>query len=97
MSTEKMREEFEAAVALEAKEPVLAVYLSRRGDTYSTSTLHFAWWAWKASRAAIEVELPALRSITMGRRENEHDSGFNAGVELCIDAIESLGLKVKEA
>lgn len=51
--TDKMREEFETAVALEAKEPVLAVYLSRRGDTYSTSTLHFAWWAWKASRAAL--------------------------------------------
>ncbi|MBJ2292647.1 hypothetical protein JFT44_22270 [Pseudomonas sp. MF5691] len=51
--TDKMREEFETAVALEAKEPVLAVYLSRRDDTYSTSTLHFAWWAWKASRAAL--------------------------------------------
>ncbi|WP_339496912.1 hypothetical protein [Pseudomonas sp. EA_15y_Pfl1_P101] len=50
---DKMREEFETAVALEAKEPVLAVYLSRRDDTYSTSTLHFAWWAWKASRAAL--------------------------------------------
>ena len=51
--TNKMREEFETAVALEAKEPVLAVYLSRRHDTYSTSTLHFAWWAWKVSRAAL--------------------------------------------
>ena len=51
--TDKMREEFETAVALEAKEPVLAVYLSRRDDTYSTSTLHFAWWAWKASRGAL--------------------------------------------
>lgn len=51
--TDKMREEFETAVALEAKEPVLAVYLSRRDDTYSTSTLHFAWWAWKASHAAL--------------------------------------------
>ncbi|WP_455884726.1 hypothetical protein [Pseudomonas spelaei] len=53
MSNDKMREEFETAVALEAKEPVLAVYLSRRDDTYSTSTLHFAWWAWKASNAAL--------------------------------------------
>lgn len=51
--SDKMREEFETAVALEAKEPVLAVYLSRRDDTYSTSTLHFAWWAWKQSRAAL--------------------------------------------
>lgn len=51
--TDKMSEEFETAVALEAKEPVLAVYLSRRDDTYSTSTLHFAWWAWKVSHAAL--------------------------------------------
>lgn len=52
MTDSKMREEFEKAVALEAGEPILAVYLSRRNDTYSTSTLHFAWWAWKRAHEA---------------------------------------------
>lgn len=95
MSSEKMREEFEEAIAEEAGQSLTAIQLSRKDDSYSTSPLIYAWWAWQASRAAIEVDLPSLRSITMGRRENEHDSGFNAGVELCIDAIESIGLKVK--
>lgn len=58
MTNDKMREEFEKAVALEAGEPILAVYLSRRNDTYSTSTLHFGWWAWKQSRAALPTWQP---------------------------------------
>lgn len=62
--TDKMREEFETAVALEAKEPVLAVYLSRRDDTYSTSTLHFAWWAWKQSRADLNALVGAEQQPT---------------------------------
>jgi hypothetical protein len=50
MSTEKMREEFEAAVAIKSGEPFAAIYFSRQGDTYKTSPLHFAWWAWQKSR-----------------------------------------------
>jgi hypothetical protein len=53
MNIEKMQAEFEAAISEKAGEPLLAIYLSRRGDTYSTSTLHFAWWAWQASRTAL--------------------------------------------
>ena len=82
MSNDKMREEFEAAVALEAKEPVLAVYLSRRDDTYSTSTLHFAWWAWKASREALVIELPKVIGSLM----------YSSDV---YEAVEAAGLKVK--
>lgn len=98
--TDKMREEFETAVALEAKEPVLAVYLSRRGDTYSTSTLHFAWWAWKASREALVIELPA--SPYMPDSEPESMTGYEIGEAQgrcdmwasVREAIESAGLKV---
>ena len=90
--TDKMREEFETAVALESKEPVLAVYLSRRGDTYSTSTLHFAWWAWKASRAALVVELPDADGLN---REHMLVQGFLEGVAHTRVAIEAAGLKVK--
>ncbi len=82
MSNDKMREEFEAAVALEAKEPVLAVYLSRRDDTYSTSTLHFAWWAWKASREALVIDLPKVIGSLM----------YSSDV---YEAIEAAGVKVK--
>lgn len=85
--TDKMREEFETAVALEAKEPVLAVYLSRRDDTYSTSTLHFAWWAWQQSRKVLVVELP---------EHYQYDSPGEVIPVLkdCRAAIEAAGLKV---
>jgi hypothetical protein len=101
MSTEEMQKEFEAAVALEAGEPILAIYLSRRNDTYSTSTLHFAWWAWKASRAALSVELPAI-GPTPDPPEDAFDDSYldahHASIRMrnrCLLAIDSLGLKVK--
>lgn len=82
--TDKMREEFETAVALEAKEPVLAVYLSRRDDTYSTSTLHFAWWAWKQSREALVIELP-----------DEDGMQGHLWAPDVVAAMEAAGVKVK--
>lgn len=50
---------------------------------------------WVASRAECVVEIPQLREVIYGRRENEHDSGFNTAIDLCFDAIESAGLKLK--
>lgn len=91
MSTEKMRADFEKF--RDQRNAVLEREGHKPGSKWHVTNAHYP--TWQASRAAIEVELPSLRAITMGRRENEHDSGFNAGVELCIDAIESLGLKVK--
>ena len=85
--SDKMREEFETAVALEAGEPVLAVFLSRRNDTYSTSTLHFAWWAWKQSRVALAVDLPEFWDCGAG--------GLVIGKDELIPALEAAGLKVK--
>lgn len=81
---DKVREEFETAVALEAKEPVLAVYLSRRDDTYSTSTLHFAWWAWKQSREALVIELP-----------DEDGMQGHLWAPDVVAAMEAAGVKVK--
>lgn len=84
---DKMREEFETAVALEAGEPVLAVYLSRRNETYSTSTLHFAWWAWQTSREVLVIELP--KTIHAGGPDD--DIYWPSDVRA---AIEAAGLKV---
>ena len=89
--SDKMREEFEAAIALEANEPVLSVYLSRRNETYSTSTLHFAWWAWQASRSAVVIELPEWN----GEPFNESVIfGHGIAKTQAISAIKSAGLKV---
>lgn len=94
--SDKMREEFEAAVALEAGEPVLAVYLSRRGCTYSTSTLHFAWWAWKQSRAMLTVEPP--EDFTNGGSPNARIliAHHREVVGLWVQSINAVGVKVKQ-
>ena len=94
MSTEKMREEFEAA------------YL--RGDFYAAEQgsevqfqdfrKHCAYVAyktgWKASRAAIEVKPPEKSWIETG-----DGGGFwgyeNHDIDLFLASIESLGIKVK--
>lgn len=58
MSAEKMREKFEAAT--------LEIYanadLVRKDEGYRNAHIQSAWWGWKASRAAIEVELPVAIS-----------------------------------
>lgn len=92
MDTNKMREDFEAAISEETGVSLTAIQLSRKDDSYSTSPLFYAWWAWQASRAAVVVELP---------------DSFGAMTHPCADkdevmdpqevrsAIEAQGLKVK--
>ncbi len=91
MSIEKMREEFEAAYVKEM--------VRRHGEGFRSSAVHsikmdspmveIALWAWQASRAAIEVELP------------EHFEYDNPGevfpaIKDCRKAIEDAGLKVSQ-
>lgn len=57
MDTNKMREQFESAIAEEAGQSLTAIQLSRKDDSYSTSPLIYAWWAWQASREAVVVDI----------------------------------------
>lgn len=67
MSTEKMREEFEAW-AMKKHSHYLAPFKRVNGsdpridgaDRYLHSEVQQDWAVWQASRAAIEVELPAV-------------------------------------
>lgn len=93
MSTEKMREEFEAKYALPD-----GLYWCEQSGQYVG---HPQFWlftdrleVWINSRAAIEVELPSHV------REEEFDDysmtvGYNLAIDSCANTIESLGLKVK--
>lgn len=97
MSTEKMREEFEAAYMKDVSERFRAAEVSdeewiERGSSgeYRSFRAAGAWWAWQASRAAIEVELPSCRDSSSAYFGDE----CYAPDEL-VKAIESLGLKVK--
>ena len=58
---EKMREEFEVWVLLEAERSGYAYIdkvLSKFGESYTTTWVDSAWQGWKSSRAALCVELP---------------------------------------
>lgn len=97
MSTEKMREIFEAAYMRDlvgSSTEDAPLWLERGSDgEYRSFQARGAWWAWQASRAAIEVELPEEYVLppTM-----DMQSLANACREQDIAAIQSLGLKVKE-
>ena len=95
MSTEKMREEFEAWYLVARSGPDLdpAHDLNLDGDgVYYYQETFLMWKAWQASRAAIEVELPALENSS-----SYHDGADqrDAKVMECRKSIESLGLRVK--
>jgi len=102
MNIEKMREEFEEALiamhvstGLPRSTAKAMVEVKCNGQYASPSTMG-AWWAWQASRAAIEVELPVeddTRCDTVA--EEARQEAYNQGVGECRFAIESLGLKVK--
>lgn len=95
--SDKMREEFEEAYADYCAEHGWKTYTAFHmlSEVYVKASTELAWNMWKASRASLVIELPKIRRIVMGRRENECDSGFNDAVDLCTDAIVSAGLKVK--
>lgn len=97
MSTEKMREEFESAVLRNwPKAPLNRCdVVSSRAGQYADEIVQRAWWGWQASRAALVIELPAA---PFG--ENSYETAvFSEGTKhmrnLCSNAIEAQGMKVK--
>lgn len=103
MSAEKMREEFEADWGFTNEEqdcyfiPELNMYgserVNRAADSKSSAWIYFQR-GWKASRASIEVELPAPNNdYTYSDREI---GGACEHYRRAKAAIESLGLKIKQ-
>ncbi|MEQ1005350.1 hypothetical protein ABLT12_30060 [Pseudomonas aeruginosa] len=54
------------------------------------------WEAWKASRAALRVELPERRDPLnwTGDDENPRSAGFNACLERVTEALQQAGIEV---
>jgi hypothetical protein len=100
MPEEKMREDFEAAIAIESGEPITAIFLSRKDGSYATSALRFAWWAWQKSRMDLVIELPPAPAEPEEPEEaidDSHMDAFHAANRMrsaCQKAIEAAGLKV---
>ncbi|MFU3252388.1 hypothetical protein ACM7LX_10965 [Pseudomonas aeruginosa] len=105
-----MREEFEAAIFAEVNEQRAAEgefvlqhpegLLARDDDgSYSIRWVKSAWWAWKASRAALRVELPeraVLPEYTEHRLLYCERTGFNACLERVKKALQQAGIEVKQ-
>ncbi|WP_413787429.1 hypothetical protein [Salmonella enterica] len=62
--------------------------------------VELSWDAWKESRSAIEIELPAINDISSDDYPIpdlvDWDDGRNAGIKECAEAIRAAGIKVKE-
>lgn len=97
--TDKIREEFEAW----ASKQRLPVKKDGVATTYAYKETDIAWQAWKASRAAVVVDLPQV----VGYQDDTGDVGADSdrmdgevfyGLLRAIDvedAIEAAGLRVK--
>jgi len=83
MSTEKMREEFEKF--RNERNAVLESEGHKPGSKWHVTNAHYP--TWQASRAAIEVELP---------QQSGANRDWNQAIRYCHQAIESLGLKIKQ-
>lgn len=96
MSTDKIREEFEMAYAAEQKEVYTAhgedyfdskeCFLMHEDGYYLYDNTQSAWWGWTASRATIEVGLPADIKTMAGPVMYAED---------VRESIRGAGLKVK--
>ncbi|WP_273648960.1 hypothetical protein [Pseudomonas aeruginosa] len=98
-----MREEFEAWVWDIYEEKLWfdmnrEFVLKRNGDEYFGNFLNDRWEAWKASRAALRVELPERRDPlnSTGDDENPRSAGFNDCLERVTEALQQAGIEVKQ-
>ena len=64
---------------------------SKFGDDYSVTWVDMAWMGWKASREAIEIELPE----GTGWASDPYNHGRNNGINQCAKAITSHGIRIK--
>ncbi|MDT3614634.1 hypothetical protein [Cronobacter sakazakii] len=79
---DKSREQFEAAIK-QKYDDLIDQRVCKNGDgEYMAWDTQVAWWAWQASRAAVEIEIPEVLDYWLGRE------GF-------AESIRDAGLKVK--
>lgn len=110
MSTEKMREEFEAAFIEmmverhgEGYRSSAAYMLSEKDDSgeYRSGIAFFASWAWQASRASMVIELPPAPDAPEDPEDaidDSHMDAYHSAIGMrhaCSKFIEAAGLKVK--
>ena len=93
--SEKMRDEFEewliANTEFDTQRTAFAM-TKEEDRRYMCHRTNLAWLAWKASRAALVVELP---DEYKDRYLDKYQDGFNDAVESCRNRLEDLGLELE--
>ena len=84
---DKMREEFEAWAISD-----MGYMVARAGDGYKCDYMNTAWLSWKASRAALCVELPKTPGFSAS---DEPDLAYEEGIDDMKDILESIGVTCK--
>ncbi|EOU9576511.1 hypothetical protein [Cronobacter sakazakii] len=97
---DKSREQFESYFIqyyLNDNPEMVELFLKRDGEGYKLPSPNDEWRVWQASRAAVEVELPALAVDKDHRLAAEiwPEEGFNLAVTWMRRALKAAGLKVK--
>ncbi|HEJ1982830.1 TPA: hypothetical protein SL230_003572 [Pseudomonas aeruginosa] len=89
-----MREEFEAW----ATKHRMPIHRDGVVTDYAARCTDECWQAWKASRAALRVELPERRDPlnSTGDDENQRSAGFNDCLERVTEALQQAGIEVKQ-
>ncbi|WP_210146926.1 hypothetical protein [Pseudomonas aeruginosa] len=96
-----MREEFEAHAKVRWSTDYDdfgdGLFSIQADGRYEYEHIQWDWETWKASRAALRVELPDRRDPLnwTGDDENPRSSGFNACLERVKEALQQAGIEVK--
>lgn len=91
MSADKMREEFEAW----ARDNAMLLFVKTATGKYSSEKTELAWQAWRASRAALVVELPDPHQTAKRYMADEAKFAHKEGIDECRAALEAAGARVK--
>ena len=94
MMSDKMREEFEAAVTLAFHQAGSIADLTKVRGQYVEDVHQSAWWAWQASRSAVVIDKP--EDFTDGGSPNARIliAHHREIVGRWVNSIEAAGLKV---
>ncbi|ELY6363783.1 hypothetical protein SNQ55_004301 [Cronobacter sakazakii] len=89
---DKSREQFEAEISKKFGDLIDQRVCKNSDGDYMAWDMQVAWWAWQASRAAVEIELPPK----FGERQQQLEgNGWNWMRSHSVNAIRAAGLKVK--
>ncbi|EIZ8816813.1 hypothetical protein MQ487_000483 [Cronobacter sakazakii] len=93
---DKSREQFEAAIEQKFGD-LIDQRVCKNGDgEYMAWDMQVAWWAWQASRAAVEIEIPEGETVFSTATDTYGEDGcVMLPVETMEHVIRAAGLRVK--